>query len=549
MLTPKQIDALRDATMQLADPLTEYLLADIARRVANAGQLTSTAAYQVWRAQQLGMSQREIKKKLKEILKVSDSDIKKLVTQSAKTGYNFDIKNLPTASAVPFANNLPVQQMVDAAVKLAQDDFTNLTQTLGMVDPYGNALPLQDAYRKTMDYAFEQVFTGASDYNTAVRQATANLAKYGLRTINYESGVHTSIEAATRRNIMGGIGLMSEQISQYNHDELGANGWEISAHAAPAPDHAPIQGQQYSDADYKALNDSLVRRIGTLNCGHVAFPIILGVSRPQYTPEQLQKFKEDNEKGVTYQGRHYTMYEATQKQRQIESAIRTQKRRILIDDEAGDSDKLLTDRIRLTRLKDEYNRFSKAADLPTQQERAQVVGFGNSQAAQANEEANGYYTQWSKSIGANNSIKTLADYYDLKYNNPPEYELLQRYARDVESGWISPNASFDNYSTLYHRIESEVVGSRTSNGLLITGQSEHFMQRVLGTAADPKTGLLRSGVTIEDIQDALANGIPRSIRESVKEDGSILRSQKFVSADCDVTVNPDTGKLIQCNPA
>ena len=381
MLTPEQIDAIRDQATQISDPLIEYLLADIARRIANAGQLTSTAAYQIWRTQQLGMSRKEISAKLKVLLKGSNADIKKLLTQAAKTGYNFDIKRLPTASGIPFADNLTIQQTVSAAVKLAQDDFTNITQTLGMVDPYGQALPLQDAYRKTMDFAFEKVFSGATDYNTAIRQATANLAKYGVQAINYESGVHTSIEAATRRNIMGGLGLMQEQISQSNHDTLGCNGWEISAHAACAPDHEPIQGRQYSDADYKALNDSLVRRIGTLNCGHAAFPIILGLSRPQYTAEQLAKMKQDNSDGVTYQGRHYTTYEATQQQRKLERTMRLQKRRILIDEATGDKEKLTTDQIRLRRLEEEYKRFSKASGLRTQQERAQVVSFGPKQAA------------------------------------------------------------------------------------------------------------------------------------------------------------------------
>ena len=63
---------------------------------------------------------------------------------------------------------------------------------------------LRDAYRQCMDYAFEQVFTGATDYNTAIRRATKNLADMGVRVIDYESGVHTSLEAAVRRNIMGG---------------------------------------------------------------------------------------------------------------------------------------------------------------------------------------------------------------------------------------------------------------------------------------------------------------------------------------------------------
>ncbi|MEG1391090.1 MAG: phage minor capsid protein [Angelakisella sp.] len=77
------------------------------------------------------------------------------------------------------------------------------------------------------------------------------------------------------------------------------------------PDHEPYQGRQYSDEAYSKLNNSLVRRIGTLNCGHAAFPIIMGVNEPQYSPQELQQFATDNEQGVTYQGRRYTQYEAT----------------------------------------------------------------------------------------------------------------------------------------------------------------------------------------------------------------------------------------------
>lgn len=184
-----------------------------------------------------------------------------------------------------------------------------------------------------------------------------------------------SIEAAVRKCIMGGMGLMQEQISQQNHDDLGCDGWEISAHGGSAPDHEPIQGKQYSDKAYKRLNNSLKRRIGTLNCGHAAFPIIMGVNEPVYTEAELAEFREENEKGVTFDGKHYTLYEATQRQRKFERSIRKQKSRILVDKATEDTEKLQTDQIRLVRLRQEYARFSKGVDLPMQHERAEVAGF------------------------------------------------------------------------------------------------------------------------------------------------------------------------------
>lgn len=372
MLTPDQIEVLGDQAAQLTVAMEEYLIRDIARRVREAGQLTSTAAYQIWRVQRLGLSRRQIEKMLRRELKVSHKRLRELLTQSAKVGYDFDVSRLPR-EAVPFRENTVLQQLVAAAVKLARKDFTNLTQTLGLVAPDGKAYPLRKAYWKITDFAFQQVITGAADYQTAIRQATQKLADYGLRSIDYQSGVHTSLEAAVRRNIMGGLGLMQEEISQQNFDLLGADGWEISAHAASAPDHEPIQGRQYSDAEYRKLNDSLARRIGTLNCGHAAFPILLGVSIPQYTEAELVRLREENAKGVQYEGKHYTLYEATQKQRKLERSIRQQKRRVMAAEETGSQETLTAAKTRLTLLQQRYREFSKAAGLRVQQERVWVA--------------------------------------------------------------------------------------------------------------------------------------------------------------------------------
>ena len=126
-----------------------------------------------------------------------------------------------------------------------------------------------------------------------------------------------------------------------------------------------------------------------------------------------------------------------------------------------------------------------------------------------------------------------------------------QYAEDVETGWISALSDFKHYKHLYQRIQDEVVGKTAANGIVISGQVPHFMQRVIGTAIDSKIlkenlkVVRRSGVLLEDIKDALSS--PEQIG-NVKVRRSGKRSVKLVGKNCVVTINPDTGELIQTNP-
>lgn len=422
MLTPDQIEALRIQSGQIISPVIEFLISDIASRIAEAGQLTSTAAYQIWRAQNLGISQKKLKKELQKRLKVSKSQLQTLLKQAAEVGYDFDISRFPTVEAIPFDQNEHLQQIVQTAADMADENLTNLTQTMGFVTYDGKATELTEAYRKSCDFAFEKVFTGAQDYNSAIRQATKGLAEKGIQTIDYESGVHRSLEAAVRGNIMGGLGLMQEQITQQNHDDLGCDGWEISAHRGSAPDHEDIQGRQFTDKEFRELNNSPKRRpIGTLNCGHSAMGIIMGINDPQYTPEELAEMKRENAEGIIYEdGKHYTLYEATQRQRGLERTLRKQKRKILIDEKTGDKEKLAIDQTRYVVANDEYHRFSKAAGLRLQHERANVPGFGAKQDKNATRQTDKKFKELLEKASNGDRIVLDSDMEDIIASKPFE---------------------------------------------------------------------------------------------------------------------------------
>lgn len=164
---------------------------------------------------------------------------------------------------------------------------------------------------------------------------------------------------------------------------------------------------------------------------------------------------------------------------------------------------------------------------------------------QGSAKSQAHHTEWLKTINAQStSLNTVAKYYAAKYNNTEEYQLLSKYSYSVQHGNISPLAGFDNYISGYHRIEAELVGQKSINGLEVTGQSMHFMERVLGTIKDPKTERPRDGVEVSDVISCVLNGTTRGIKYDAAGRPSLL----FFSDKCAVSINPDTGELIQCNP-
>ena len=179
-------------------------------------------------------------------------------------------------------------------------------------------------------------------------------------------------------NIMDGLRQVKNETQSLLGREFGADGYEISAHENPAPDHADIQGRQYSFADFNELNESLERKIGTLNCYHTLFAIILGISPPTYTEEQLQEMKRRSNELIDIDGKQYTRYECTQLQRKLETKIRKQKERQEAFKAAGDEVGTREAKRKIRLLRDKYNEVTEKAGLDAHYDRMNVVKSGKS---------------------------------------------------------------------------------------------------------------------------------------------------------------------------
>ena len=116
------------------------------------------------------------------------------------------------------------------------------------------------------------------------------------------------------------------------------------------------------------------------HCRHGYHPFFPGISERAYSRKQL---REIDPPSFTYKGKVYTTYEATQKQRDMETVIRKTKRELIGYESAGLKDDYIAAAVKLKRQRDAYKEFSYLADMAQQKELTQIYGFGHSQESKA----------------------------------------------------------------------------------------------------------------------------------------------------------------------
>lgn len=149
------------------------------------------------------------------------------------------------------------------------------------------------------------------------------------------------------------------------------------------------------------------------------------------------------------------------------------------------------------------------------------------------------YKEWTDIVGQENMPKSLAEFQELKYNDNKQYELLSDYKFSVENGRMSPLVKFKDYTHMKQRIEREIVGLTTVDGVEIKSQSKHFIERLFGSVEQR-----RSGVSLEDIKRCLTEGEIKEIRHTEDGESIVYRLKKI----CKVSVNASTHNLIQTSP-
>lgn len=334
MLTFRQLDDLPGTVVDIIAATEQEIINDMARRIAKAGMVTETTQWQLSRLEAVGAERDYIIQSLKHVLGMTEEQLILLFDEAATRTLAIDDKLYRAAGydPVPLAENVYMQQLIQAGLTKTLGEYSNLTRT--------TAATATQQFENALDLAYQKITTGAFSYQDAIKSGIQLLTKNGLAVIRYPTGWVDYLDVAFRRATLTGINQTAAEVQLRRMDEMETDLVETTAHHGARPDHALWQGKWFSRSGksdkypnfYTATGYGTGAGLCGWNCRHSFFPVIEGLSDHAYSIERLRSL---NSRAVTVNGEKMSLYDATQRQRYIERKIRRWKREASAMEAAG----------------------------------------------------------------------------------------------------------------------------------------------------------------------------------------------------------------------
>lgn len=387
-MTPEELEKLPKPLERTMTALELAVMSEIIQRIKEVSQVTPVIDWLLIRMDAVGKSRKEIKRLLQEGVESAGLDIDQIYDQAAQSDYirNKAIYEAAGRDYLPYEENQWLQQVVEAVREQTRDSLRpmeNITQTTGFNVQMGGKkvfTPLSEYLERSLDKAMLGITTGTRTYSQAIGEVIDEMTASGIRTVDYASGKSDRIEVAARRAVMTGVAQMVDKVNEKNAKELGTDYWEVDWHMGARNtgtgylNHQSWQGKVYSSEEMRTVC-GLGEMLGFagINCYHIRFPFLPGISKRRYTDEWLEEQnRKENEKKL-FNGREYDTYGALQYQRRLERTIRKQKQDVkLLEEAKADPDDITAAKSRLRLTNKTYVEFSKAMGIRQQRERLRV---------------------------------------------------------------------------------------------------------------------------------------------------------------------------------
>lgn len=388
-MTPEELEKLPKPLERTMTALELSIMDEIIQRIKEAARVTPVIDWLLVRMDAIGAGRVRIKQLIGEGIRKAGLQVDDIYEQAVKSDCirNKAIYEAAGKGYQPYEGNQWLQQIVDAARRQTKDSLRpleNITQTTGFNVPMGGSkkvfTPLSEYLERSLDKAMLGITTGARTYSQAIGEVIDEMTASGIRTVDYASGKSDRIEVAARRAVMTGVAQMTDKVNEKNMEALQTDYCEVDWHMGARntgtgyQNHQSWQGKVYSSEEMRTVcGKGQMLGFGGINCYHIAFAFIPGISKRKYTDEWLaEQNQKENEKKV-YKGREYDTYAALQHQRRLERTIRKQKQDVELLEKAGaDKEDVTAARCRLRLTNKTYLDFSKEMGLRQQRERLRV---------------------------------------------------------------------------------------------------------------------------------------------------------------------------------
>ena len=398
MIDERLIDKLVERLVDRIEQGNTYTLQKIGESIKKIGALSPSKAQQLGQILKYGGNYDKIVERLAQITQLNVNDIYEIFEEVAKNDYRFakQFYDYKGVKYIPYEQNVALQNQVKALARITASQYANFSNTLAFTKRVNGRVVYTDlarTYQETIDNAILSVAQGKSTFDEQMYSTIKELGESGLKTVDYANGRSVRLDSSVRQHIKGALRNLHNETQAVFGEEFGSDGVEISVHINPAPDHAQVQGRQFSKEEFeKFQNDQDAvdytgkvftsehngkdrRSISEYNCYHYTFDIVLGVSNPNYSEEELKQIIDDNNKGFELDGEHFTNYEGSQMMRNLELQIRKQKDIQIIAKASGNKELVQESQSKITQLTRKYKQLSDVSGLPTKMERMRVSGY------------------------------------------------------------------------------------------------------------------------------------------------------------------------------
>lgn len=398
MIDERLIDKLVERLVDRIEEGNTYALQKIGESIKKIGTLSPSKAQELGQILKYGGNFDKIVEKLAKITELNVKDIYEIFEEVAKSDYAFakQFYDYKGVKYIPYEKNIALQNQVKALARITANEYVNFSNTLAFAKRVNGRVVYTDlarTYQGTLDKAILSVAQGKATFDEEMYKSIKELASGGIKTVDYENGRSYRLDSAVRQHMKGALRNLHNETQAIFGEEFGSDGVEISTHLNPAPDHAEVQGHQFSKEEFKKFqNDQYAvdytgksfapehdgkdrRSISEYNCYHYTFDIVLGVSKPEYSEEELDEIIKNNEKGAIIDGEHYTNYEISQMMRKLELQVRKQKDLQIIGKASNNKQIVEEAQTRITQLTNKYRDVLKASGLKSKLERARVSSY------------------------------------------------------------------------------------------------------------------------------------------------------------------------------